>query len=97
MLFDQNGNAGEVDKGEERIITFVIPSGYAPEILEFLKETLDKMTFFIQPPVAVPFESVCLSAWDVGYTISAFNISNKLRAVISLIRKNDASIYRNAG
>ena len=51
MLFQQNRDRSEQNKGEERSGQLVIPSGDTAKMLKFVEEAFYKMPFFVQPPI----------------------------------------------
>ena len=53
MLFDQNKDSGEVDETKKRLGEFVITSGNAAELFDFLPKSLNQMPFFVFPPIAL--------------------------------------------
>ena len=54
MLNQQDSNSGKVDEGQKRDIQLVISGGNSTKPLDFLKETLDQMSFLVQVPIHRP-------------------------------------------
>ena len=53
-LNQQNSNRGQVDESKKRSIKLVKSGSNSTKPFESLKEALDQMAFFIQPPVYRP-------------------------------------------
>ena len=54
MLFQQNGNSGDIDERQKRSIKFVIACKYPAKPFELLKEAFNQMAFFVGVPVHRP-------------------------------------------
>ena len=49
---EEDGGAGELNTGEERLGEFVVTRGDGPEMLERVKETLDEIAFAVEGEIA---------------------------------------------
>ena len=54
VLFQQNGDSGNVDEGQKRSVEFVIASKHSAKPLEFLKEAFNQVPFFVGIPINRP-------------------------------------------
>ena len=71
-----------MNESGETTSKLAVSCGNAAELLEFLKETLHQMTFFVEKPVAFPRMLFIEFGWDaVGSVIAGNVIADRLCAV----------------
>ena len=63
--FEQNEDGSKVNKAQKGLSEFVVTSGDAPELLDFLPEALDEVTLFVHPPITFTLNFVRLAARNV--------------------------------
>ena len=93
MLFDQNEDSGEVDEAEERLGEFVIAGGNTAELLNLLPKSLNQMSFFVFPPVALALYLVGFTAGNIRYSAKRYEPIHKLLAVVPLVGVDNAAFY----
>jgi len=54
VLFQQNHDAGQVDKGLETADQLVISRRNPAEVFQFIEKTFDQMPLFVLPPITFP-------------------------------------------
>ena len=64
MLFQQNGNSGNMNERQEGDIEFVIASKYPAKPFEFLKETFNHMALLVGIPIYRPWIAVIALGWN---------------------------------
>jgi hypothetical protein len=97
VLFNQDGDAGDDNKGEERVIPLIVASSDPPEVLELLEEVLDEMPLLVQPPITISLLCVGTAARDIDHAVPALDVSDQLRAVIPFVTQYHAAFYGDGG
>lgn len=91
MLFQQNHDASQVNKGFEAADQLVISHGDAGVMLELIEETLDQMAFLILPPITFPrILVVYFRRYGKSRTLFADEVTNTL-GTVGLVSHNNAS------
>ena len=94
MLFQQNKNRSKINEPQERSGKFIITSGNAPKLLDFLPKVLDEVALFIHPPIAFALFLVCFAAWNVWDRAEGFQPFGKILAVIAFVGIYNAGVDR---
>ena len=93
-LFEQKGGGSKINEAQKGHGELVVTGGNAPELLDFLEETLNKVTLFVHPPVTFALDFVGSAAWYVGYSSDGNQPVNKRLAVIAPVSVDNTAADR---
>ena len=85
MLFQQDKDRSDVDEAEESFCQLIVTSGDPAELLNFLPEALNQVTFFIEPPIAFALNRIGNTTWNVRDCAETYQPINKLLTVITSV------------
>ena len=92
MLFQQNSDCANINKGQERSVKFIITREYSSKPFQLLKKTLNQMTLFVGIPIYVPrIDHVAFGRNRIGRILRINVVSYHLSA-IGLVPKNIAPL-----
>lgn len=80
-----------MNESEKALSEFVIAGGDSAKLLEFLKEALHQMAFFVEPPVAIPGIFLVGLRRDAIRSTGCFNKASDVLRTVGFVTQHHAS------